>query len=307
MKILITTSSFGDYDKTPLGLLNNEGFEVALNPFKKTLTKEQAIQLYADADAVIAGTETIDHDVLSAAKKLKVISRCGSGIDNVDREFAAQKGIKLLATLDAPVIAVAELTIGLIISLLRKIPNSDRQIRAGNWKKDMGNLLFNKTVGILGMGRIGKKTALLLQCLGAKIIYFDPYLKNEIKEYKRCSSLEEILGSADILCLHLSFNQENKNIIGRKELAMMKKSALLINASRGGLIDEKALFAALSNRELAGAALDVFEKEPYSGDLAKLDNVVLTAHIGSYAQESRVAMEIEAAENLIKALKENSS
>lgn len=305
MKILITTSSFATYSKKPLEQLTHQGYEIALNPFHKKITKEQAKELYrGDIDGVIAGTEVIDKDVLKNTSQLKVISRCGTGIDNIDLTFAEKNGIKVFNTPDAPTNAVAELTVGLILSLLRAIPSSDRKIREGIWQKKMGSLLQSKIVGIVGLGRIGKKTAKLIKHLGAKIVYFDPIVDIKGLDGFERLSLPKLFKKADIISLHLSYSKQNYKLIGKRELGLIKKGAFLINTSRSEIVDEQALYDALKNGPLAGAALDVFESEPYNGTLRELDNVILTPHIGSYAKEARIEMEMEAVKNLLLGLEE---
>jgi D-3-phosphoglycerate dehydrogenase len=230
-----------------------------------------------------------------------VISRCGTGLDNVDLEAAKQLGIKVLNTPDAPTMAVAELTLGLMLGLLRHLPRADREIRAGNWQKRMGNLLQGKKVGIIGFGRIGQKVGELVQALGAQAVYCDPAVNKD--GYKKIS-LEELLSQSDIVTLHLSGGGKGAPLLSDKELNRIKQGSWLVNCARGGVVDEAALTKALQEGRLAGAALDVFTQEPYTGPLAKLDNVILTPHIGSYAVESRVEMEVESVKNLIKGLKE---
>lgn len=295
--IFISTSSFAEYDKLPLKLLDDAGMTVRMNPYKRKLTKDECLSLYGDIDGLIAGTETITAEVLQAAKKLKVISRVGVGLDNVDIEAAKKQGIKVFNTPDAPTLAVAELTVGLMLSLLRHVPRMDREIRAGQWQKRMGNLLQGKKVGIIGFGRIGQKVGEIVKALGAQVAYCDPAVNKT--GYKKLT-LEELLAQSDIVTLHLS---GGGTVLGKNELKRMKRGSWLINCARGGAVDEAALGKVLQEGWLAGAALDVFNEEPYNGPLTGLDNVILTPHIGSYAVESRIEMEAEAARNLIKGLK----
>ena len=231
--------------------------------------------------------------------ELKVISRCGAGLDNVDLEKAKELDIKVFSTPYGPTLAVAELTLGLMLDLLRKITTMDRELRTGVWKKQMGSLLTGKKVGILGCGRIGQKVAELLATLGVQIAYYD------ICSFEGgilLMSKNELLSWADIITLHCSANEDGKPVIGESELNLMKDNSWLINASRGGLVDENALYSALNEGKLAGAALDVFDNEPYEGPLRSLDNVILTPHIGSYAKEGRIQMEKDAVQNLINGL-----
>jgi D-3-phosphoglycerate dehydrogenase / 2-oxoglutarate reductase len=298
-EIAITTTSFGECDNAPLALCKKSGLKVILNPYKRKIKPEELICLAKEAIGIIAGTEAITEDVLLRLPRLKVISRCGVGMDNVDLAAAKKLGIKVFNTPDAPTSAVAELTVGLILDMLRKISRGDVIIRSGAWEKYMGNLLNEKRVGIIGFGRIGKRLAGLLKAFNCQVAFFDPFIKDCPAAFKK-ASLRNLLTWADIISIHASGKGV---IIGKKELKSMKKGAFLVNVARGGLVDEKALYDSLKMEHLAGAALDVFEKEPYTGHLKELDNVVLTPHIGSYAKETRVRMEIEAVNNLLKGLK----
>ncbi len=300
--ILATTSSFGKVNEKPLELLRASGFEIILNPFGRKLTEKEAMELFSkhNPTGVVAGVEPITKAVMEASASLKAICRCGIGMDSVDMEAAEQLGIKVKNTPDGPTIAVAELTVALILGLLRKIHLSDRSIRKKGWDRPMGNLLWGKIVGIIGCGRIGAKTAKLLKGFGCSIIGFDP-ARPDLPEVQFCS-MDSLLENSDIVCLHLSYSQKSHHIIDEHAIKKMKKKAFLINTARGGLIDEIALENALKQGSLAGAALDCFESEPYEGPIALLSNVVLTGHIGSYAAEARALMEIQAAENLLTML-----
>jgi D-3-phosphoglycerate dehydrogenase len=299
-KVFISTTSFGEYDASPLKFLEDAGIGVQLNPHKRKLTPEECLRLYKDIDGLIAGTETLTAEVLKSARNLRVISRCGVGMDNIDLEVAKHRGIKVFNTSDSPTVAVAELTVGLMLALLRHVPLGDRDIRAGKWQKRMGNLLQGKNVGIIGFGRVGQKVAELVVSLGAQVVYCDPAVNRA--DYSRMS-LDELLSQADIVSLHLSGGVNNAPLLGDRELRSMKQGSWLINCARGGMVDEETLSQVLQEGWLSGAAVDVFEQEPYTGPLAKLDNVILTPHIGSYAVESRVDMEVQAVKNLIEGLK----
>ncbi len=301
MKIIITTSSFATYDRSPLDELEKNKIDYTVNPYGRKLTKDEVINLAKDADGLVAGTEPLNEDVLKQLPKLKVISRCGAGLDNVDLAKSKELNIKVFSTPYGPTLAVAELTLGLMLDLLRKITIMDRELRTGVWKKQMGSLLKGKKVGILGCGRIGQKVAELLTPLEVEIAYYDICtLEGAIL----LMSKNELLSWADIITLHCSANADGKPVIGEPELRLMKDNSWLINASRGGLVDEKALYSALKEGKLSGAALDVFDTEPYEGPLRSLNNVVLTPHIGSYAKEGRIQMEKDAVQNLIKGLKD---
>jgi D-3-phosphoglycerate dehydrogenase len=300
MKVFVSTSSFAKYDDLPVRLLKDAGLDIQLNPYGRKLATDECLSLYRDIDGLIAGTETLTADVLKSAKKLKAISRCGAGIDNIDLKVARQQRIKVFSTPDSPTVAVAELTVGLMLTLLRHIPGGDRDIRAGKWKKRMGNLLQGKKVGIIGFGRIGQKVAELVFGFGAQVVYCDPAVNRT--DYTRMS-LDKLLSQSDIVSLHLSGGGNDAPLLRDRELRSMKKGSWIINCARGGVVDEEALYRVLQQGWLSGAAVDVFQQEPYTGPLAKLDNIILTPHIGSYAVESRVDMEVQAAKNLIKGLK----
>ena len=298
--ILITTSSFDVDHNASLDKLSQSGFNLHTNPYARRLSEKEIHDLIIDLNPVgiIAGVEPLTRKVLQDAPQLRVLSRCGTGIENVDLEAAHELGITVKNTPDAPTRAVAELTVGTILNLLRHIGVSDRSIRNGAFMKSMGRLLAECTVGIIGYGRIGREVARLCQAFGANILVYDldpnvtniPFQKVE---------LDELLEQADIVSLHIPGTDDNGYYLDRKRIEQMKTGAYLINNARGSLVDEAPLYDALKTGQLAGAALDVFETEPYQGNLIELDNVVLTAHIGSYAREVRQTMECEAASNLL--------
>lgn len=297
-KILITTSSFGKHDSKVLSDIEKQGFEYVKNPFARKLTENEVIELIQEHEPVgiIAGVEPLTRKVFELSKCVKVISRCGIGMDSVDLNAAGEYDISVVNTPDAPTIPVAELTIGLILALLRKIHISDAAIRRNDWVRPTGNLLYGKTVGIIGCGRIGSYVATLLHCCGCKVIGHDPFVKK--KDGIRLVDLEELLSNSDIVSLHMPYSNECKHFINARRLQVMKEGGILINAARGGLVDESALYDALVSGHLGAAALDCFEEEPYTGRLKTFENVLLTAHIGSYAREGRILMERQAVENL---------
>lgn len=302
-RVFISTSSFASWDDQPLRLLRDAGLDVEVNPFGRKLTSDECLRLYRDIDGLIAGTEDLNAEILHSATNLKVISRCGAGTDSVDKKAAEERDIKVFATAP-PTQAVAELTLGLILALLRWISGQDRLVRSGVWQKQMGCLLAGKTLGILGLGRIGKRVVELTMAFELRYVAWDidPDQRFAAEHGVLLVELSELLRSADIVAVHLPYTPRLHGVIGESELALMKSDAVLINTARGGLVDEAALHKALKERRIAGAALDVFEHEPYTGHLRELENVILTPHIGSYAREARVEMEIEATRHLIEGL-----
>jgi D-3-phosphoglycerate dehydrogenase / 2-oxoglutarate reductase len=300
MKIAITTSSFAQFSTEPLDLLREAGIDYIINPFGRQLTEDETIEILKDCAGIAAGTEPLTARVINALPDLKVISRCGIGIDNVDLKAASDRNIAVRNTPDGPTLAVAELTLAYALSLLRKIPQMDREMRAGVWKKRMGNILRGKNLGIIGFGRIGKAVASVFSPLGVEVAFNDPLVSSD--KYKKMT-VNDLLPWADILSLHCSKSGGECSMFGMEELSRMKPGSWIINASRGGLIEETALYGLLKSGHLAGAAIDVFKREPYDGPLKELDNVIITPHIGSYAVESRILMEMETIINLIKILK----
>lgn len=293
-KIVFSTSNFGLADSGEIEKLRNAGFELIFNPFKRRLTESEIISLLNDdVVGLLAGVEPLNAKVLASAKNLRVISRCGTGLDNVDLVVAKERNISVFNTPDAVSLPVAEMTIAVMLNLLRKICESDRGIRSGVWSQKMGNLLAGKVVGIIGFGRIGQKLASLLGSFGVKIVVHDPYMENISNNVSKLE-FEELLACSDIVTLHIPLTSENYHLIGADQIKIMKKGSYLVNLARGGLVDEDALFHALENRNIAGAAIDVYESEPYKGPLLSSESIILTAHMGSYATEARVLMEREA-------------
>lgn len=301
-RIVVNTSTF-DVDNFPqLDELEKVGVAVDLNPLGRRLTSDEVVnRLRTDAIGVIAGLEDLNAEVLHAAPLLKAISRVGIGLDNVDLKAAKALGIEVFNTPEPPAQAVAELTIGHILGMLRNISRVDRAIRNGEWKGQFGQLLSGKTVGIVGFGRIGRKVADLLMPFGVDIIAHDPIAPSGSEV--RFVDLSTMLSTSDIVTLHVPYTTDNHRMIAAEQIASMKQGSFLVNIARGGLIDEEALRASLVSGHLAGAALDCFEIEPYSGPLKDLDNVVMTAHMGTYATETRGQMEREAAARLVDHLR----
>jgi len=303
-KILTTTSSFGKFDRAPIDMLEEKGYEVIVNPHGRKLKKEEILELYPGIEGLIAGTEVIDQEALDCATSLKAISRCGAGVDSVDVDAVKLAGIKFDYTPYGPTRAVAEIALGLILDLLRKVSLQDRNLRNGTWKKITGNLLYGKKLGIIGLGRIGKLLVELTKPFELDYICYDKYPDKEFCKANniRIADLDGLLEEADIVTLHVPFHNDLENLLSADAFKLMKKEAILVNLSRGKIVNENDLYSALLNDEIAGAAMDVFENEPYSGELITLDNIIVTPHIGSAAIEGRIAMEIMATENLIAML-----
>ena len=301
-KVLITTSSFNLGNFAQAKSLHDAGISIEVNPHGRRLSEDEVADLVAtDVIAILAGLEPLTDRVLSNAKSLRVIARCGTGLDSVDLQAANRLGIDVFNTPDAPTQAVAELTIAHMLNSLRHISTTDSNMRSGKWTPTMGSLLATKTVGLIGVGRIGSAVAKLAQAFGARVIGFDPVVSSH--NSVELLSLDEVLNQADIVSLHVPINDQTHHIVNASAISRMKPGSIVVNVSRGGLIDESALHDALKSQHLSGAALDCFEDEPYSGPLLQIPGVHVTAHMGSYARETRDLMEVEASTNLVNGLR----
>ena len=301
-KLLFTTSSFNLDNFYERESIESSGYELILNPYGKRLTEPQVAELMDDeVVGMVAGVEPLTKDVLKNAPNLKVISRCGIGIDNVDLDYAKSVGISIFNTPDAPSKAVAELALSHMLSLSRRITESDRMIRGGEWKPLMGKLIAQQTIGVIGYGRIGKLVIDLLKSFGAKILVYEKEIIKNDNDIE-CVPFDYLLKNSDIITLHVPYTAETDNIIDKNALALCKKDALLINTARGGLVDEDALYESLKSNNIGGVAMDCFSVEPYQGKLLEFNNVQVTAHMGSYANESRMMMEAEACSELVKGM-----
>lgn len=297
-RVLLGPSSFASMDSSPVKKLVSAGFEIINNPYGRKLTKQELIELLHGVKCLIAGLETLDEEVMSKSE-LKVISRCGSGMSNVDLEAAKKLDIKVFSTPYGPTAAVAELTLGAMIALLRMLSLMDREMHNGKWTKKIGMQLEGKTVLIIGFGRIGRKVAELLKPFNVRLLVVDQDIREKISGVE-ILSLNKALSEADIITLHASGEQQ---IIGDNEFKLIKEGAFLLNAARGQLVNEESLINALESGKIAGVWLDTFSMEPYTGPLCKYPQVVLTPHIGSYTVECRKSMEMEAVDNLLSAFK----
>jgi D-3-phosphoglycerate dehydrogenase / 2-oxoglutarate reductase len=304
MKVLTSPSSFGAIDPAPVELLKANGFTVIDNPFGRKLTESETINLAKGCVGIVAGVELLNASVIDSLPQLKCISRVGVGMDTVDIEHAAKNGIIVVNTPDGPTRSVAELTIGMTMAILRRIPQADAAIKNRQWKKQIGKLLFGKTIGLIGLGRIGRMVAEMFRALGNDVIGYDIYPDAKwAKEHSiNLADLDTVLAKADIISIHTPGPSNRKPIFSIKQFDLMRQGAFLINISRGNVVDEQALYQKLDSNYLSGAAIDVFSIEPYTGPLCDLDNVILTPHIGSYAAEGKLQMEIDAVNNLIRAL-----
>lgn len=307
-KVIVTARSFGQSSDEPFKILMENNCEVFKNPNDKPLTAEELIPLVQEADAIIVGNDTVNADVINAGKKLKVISRYGVGYDNVDLSAAKQNGIIVTNTPNTNNDSVADLAFSLILSLARHVPNINNMVKNGKWKRIMGTQVFGKTLGVIGLGKIGKGLVQRAKGFNMDILCYEMYPDYEFGEkhgIKYCS-LEEVLKNSDFISTHVPLTPQTRSMIGEEELSLMKQTAFIINTARGGIIDEAALYNALLSKSIAGAGLDVTEKEPPVGSpLLTLDNIIMTSHIGGYTTEAVNNMGVMAAENVVQVLNSN--
>lgn len=304
-KALITTVPFGDKNRLPLEQLQSAGIDYLINPLGRRLKEDELAEMVSDFDVLIAGTEPITERVMSQAKCLKLISRVGIGLDSVDLLAAQRRGIQVAYTPDAPAPAVAELTIALMLSLLRSVQLANLQLHRGEWHRHFGRRLAEITVGIIGTGRIGARVLRRIPAFGTPRVLvndINPDLRLVPELKLEWVGKEDIYRNADLISLHVPLTIHTKNMIRREHLLTMKPDALLINCARGGIVNEHDLAEVMKSGHLGGAAIDVFEHEPYTGELAQIERCLLTAHMGSMSVDCRTRMEIEATEEAVRFL-----
>ena len=306
-KILIASSSFYRFPTKALEAVAKvkKKYQVIDNPYKRRMDKNELLKAADGCVGIIAGLEEYDTDLLEKlSNSLGCISRDGVGMDNINLKAAEKYGITVCNTALAATDAVAELTLGLVIALLRGLPSLDRDTHHGKWVQTHGNLLSGKTVGIIGMGNIGKRVAQLLVPFNCHILGND--LKPDLKWFKKnhivSVSKKQLFKKSDVVTLHPSYFLRNYHLINAGSFTQMKKGVIFLNLSRGPIVAEGDLVRAIRSGKIAAAALDVFEKEPYTGPLAEMSNVILTPHIGASTYESRYQMQLGAINNLIKYL-----
>ncbi len=264
------------------------------------LDKEKLIEIMPEVEVLVVRSATkVTADVIEAGKKLRIIARAGVGLDNIDVEKAKEKGIKVLNTPGASAISVAELAIGMMFALSRHIVRGTIDLKEGRWTKKQlkGVELYGKTLGVIGLGKIGREVAKRAIALGMKVIAYDPYVKETDLDVELVE-LDELYERSDYITVHVPLTEETKHMINDQTISKMKDGVFIINCARGGIVDEKALLKALKEGKIAGAGLDVFETEPPNTDVEKellsLENVVATPHIGASTKEAqkRVGKEI---------------
>ena len=305
-RLLITTVPFAAHNSFPLELLDSVDVEYEINAIGRRLKEDELVGMVAETEILIAGTEPITAKVMDAAPSLKLISRVGIGMDNVDLLAARTRGIAVSYTPEAPAPAVAELTFGLMLSLLRHTHVANLGMHRGEWDRHMGRRISEVTIGIIGTGRIGSRVLRRIPVFGTpRTLVNDLNPRNNLVPESKLEwvSKETIYREADVISLHIPMTKNTYNMISIEQLRQMKPDALLINTSRGGIINESDLYEVMSEGHLGGAAIDVFQDEPYEGPLGEIDRCLLTSHMGSMSVDCRSRMEIEATEEAVRHLR----
>ncbi len=308
--VLVTARSFGSTDSRARQLLEENDcavkkLEAADGPILEQLKSE-----IGSADAVIAGLEAYDRDLLAGAEKLKIISRYGVGYDKVDVEAAHEKGIRVTITPGANSDAVADLAMALMLDCARNVTLMNNSIKGGAQQRPSGVEMWEKTLGVVGAGRIGKGVARRCMGFNMKILCYDQYQDAAFQEqcHAEYVDLDTLIRQSDFITIHAPYTPETVNMFSTKQFQMMKKDAILVNTARGGIVDEKALYEALKSGEIRAAGLDAtVEEPPYDSPLCTLPNCILTPHAGAASQEASSKMSLMAAQNVLDVLTQGSS
>lgn len=304
-RVAITIRSF-NINTTAFFALKQISVVTFLNKSGNRLNSHELISAIGNADGVIAGTEVFSKQVIESSKNLKVLSRVGAGLDSIDLHYAKKFGIAIFNTPDAPVPAVAEHTLALILTLAKQIPRSVKNDSERENKP--GFLIQGRTVGIIGLGRIGKRVAELLYCFGCRISYYDPFISPDVPgSWHRVDTVEELLTSTDIISLHTPSQPDDEPLLNSSRLKLCKRGSIIINTARGSLLDNKALYECLCNGLVSAAGLDVITEDQFTEQIKNHPHVIITPHVASNTVESREEMETEAIQNLISYIKERTS
>lgn len=305
-KILTTPRSYGKDMPELFEQLEAAGYEVVRNATGGILDRAQMKEMIADCAGVIVGVDPLDAEVLACAKQLRAVAKYGVGVDNIDLDYCQAHGIAVSRTVGANSEAVADYALALMLAVARKVPEIDRKCRGMNWGKITTRDVSHATLGLFGLGAIGRHVAVRAQGFGMKIMAYDPYWPEEFAAAHGVERAEpdEIFRRADFISLHLPLTPETEGFVGERELGLMKRDAVLINTARGGLVDERALLRALKEKRIYGAGLDAFAHEPpEDDDWFELDNVVLGSHCAASTRGATENMGRMATENILRDLK----
>lgn len=303
-KVLVTPRSLTTTGDPALDMLTQAGYEVIFSTPGQLPDENELIEKLSDCVALLAGVEPISAKVLECSRHLKVISRNGTGIDNIDMEAARRLNIKVCRAQGANARGVAELTLGLIFSLVRSIPFSDSNLKQGQWIRKRGLEVENLVLGVIGCGQIGRRTAALATGVGMKVYGYDPFADSTFSLPNfSFVFLNDLYQQSDVICLHCPALEAEKPLIDTAAIAKMKKGVFLINTARASLLDENAVATGLEQGHIAGLALDVFDHEPPRNTKFISDSrVIATPHIGGFTAESISRATIQAVENIIRVL-----
>lgn len=295
-KVLVTSRSFGRVSSEPIELLKKNGIEV-------DIVKEPEEERLSEYNAIIVGNDKIDREFMKKTRNLKLICKHGVGVDNIDLESAKEFGIRVTNVPATNSDAVADLTFGLILDLARRITSTFIRVKNGLWEPLIGVDVHHKTLGIVGLGAIGKRVAKRAKGFDMTVLAYDPYIDSLPEEYSFVNlvSLEEVLKDADFLTIHTPLTEKTKGLIGEKEIKMMKRGSFIINAAREGIVDENAVYEYLKNGHLGGAGFDVIEKNsPVKELLLSLENVIILPHTGMYSKEAINSVSMSCARNIVR-------
>ncbi|MFF2483933.1 phosphoglycerate dehydrogenase [Paenibacillus sp. NPDC058071] len=311
-KVLITPKSYHHYKEEAYRMLREKGYEPIENTTGRTLTEEEIVELAGEGVVgVIVGVDPMPAGVLERLRDVRAVSKYGMGVDNIDVGRAAELGIQVQAAKGTNNVSVAELAIGLIFTISRHIPEMALEVKNGGWGRVLGREVTGKKIGIVGGGQIGMEVARRALGLMMEVAVYDPFLSDDAFANRQGLRLERnldaLLAESDYISLHLPATKDTNHLINARTLSLMKSTAYLINTSRGELVDEEALYDALSNGRLAGAASDVFSSEPPlpGSKLTELSNFILTPHTGAFTHEAIEKMVLRSTENLIEMLETN--
>jgi D-3-phosphoglycerate dehydrogenase len=305
--IFVALSTFAADDTRPLERLEASGHPFRRHTTGKRITTGELLRDGADASVILAGVEPYDSATLAQLPALRCISRCGVGVDAIDLAAARQRGVAVANTPGIPTEAVAELALAMFLALCRNLRLQANLMQVRHWERTTAHLLAGRTVGLIGLGRIGQRVAQLCHAFNARVLAYDPLAEEPLAQGLGVALVdrEQLLREADIVSLHASKSAEHSVLIGHAELAMMKRGTILVNLARGEMVDESALVEALRSGQLAGAGLDVFGAEPYQGPLCDFEQVILTPHSATLTVETRAAMELQCVENALQFLAGN--
>ncbi|MBD1382310.1 phosphoglycerate dehydrogenase [Metabacillus arenae] len=304
-RVLIGNTTFASTAPEALEMLEQAGYEVVANPYGKPLNEDQLLELIGDFDAIVSGFNQITARVLERADRLKVIAQHGIGVDSIDVAAASHRGVVVSTAVGTNENAVADLTFGLMLSLTRSIPAAHSLVIGGSWSVITGGEVWGKTLGIVGLGRIGRAVTRRAQGFEMNVLAYARSSDEEfVKEHGiSLVTMEELLSQSDFVTLHVPLKENTRHLIGAEELALMRPDSFLINTARGGLLDENAVFHALAEKRIAGAALDCFSSEPPTGSrLLGLNNLIATPHMGAFTREALGRTSISCAQSILDVL-----